>query len=64
MAYTTAASDRGIFDPNLPIQGIFDPNIFDTELAVAVDGIVLPVLIHGTNTITALIHGNQEITVK
>ncbi len=64
MAYTVAASDRGIFDPNLPVQGIFDSTIFDTELAVAIDRIVLPILIHGTDTITVLTHGNEEITVK
>lgn len=64
MAYTKAASDRGMFDPNFPVQGIFDPNIFDTELAAAIDTILLPAYVHGNEDITALLHGNAEIVVK
>ncbi len=58
------SSDRGIFDPSLPVQGIFDPIIFDTEQVVAIDTILIPVLVHGISEITALTHGNEEITVK
>ena len=58
------SSDRGIFDPSLPVQGIFDSNIFDTELVTAIDTILIPVLVHGISEITALTHGNEEITVK
>ncbi len=58
------SSDRGIFDPSLPVQGIFDSVIFDTQLVVAVGTITIPVLVHGISEITALTHGNEEITVK
>jgi len=64
VAYTRAASDRGMFDPNFPIQGIFDPTIFDTQLAAAIDTILLPAFVHGTAAITVLTHGNEEITLK
>jgi hypothetical protein len=64
MSYTKVASNRGMFDPNFPLQGIFDTNIFDTELAVAIDRIVLPIFIHGNENITAPVHGNEEITLK
>ena len=63
-AYSLAASDRGMFDPNLPVQGIFDPNIFDTQLAVALDQILLPVFVHGRGDITAAVHGREAIIVK
>ena len=58
------SSDRGIFDPSLPVQGIFDSVIFDTQLVVAGGTITIPVLVHGISEITALTHGNEEITVK
>ncbi len=58
------SSDRGIFDHSLPVQGIFDSNIFDTQLVVPVDTILIPVLVHGISEITALTHGNEEITIK
>ena len=63
-AFELTASDRGIFDPNLPVQGIFDPNIFDTELVAALDTMLLPAFVHGNQTITAVVHGNEVITVK
>ena len=64
MAYTKAASDRGMFDTNFPLQGIFDSAIFDTELAAAIDTILLPAYVHGTGEITVSVHGNEEIIVQ
>ena len=64
MAYTRAASDRGMFDANLPVQGIFDPNIFDTELVAAIDTIIIPAYVHDNNSITVKVHGNEAITVQ
>jgi len=58
------SSDRGIFDPNFPVQGIFDSVIFDTQLVIPVDTLLITVLVHGISEITALTHGNEEITVK
>ncbi len=58
------SSDRGIFDPSFPVQGIFDSNIFDTQLVVPVDTRLISVLVHGISEITALTHGNEEITIK
>ena len=58
------SSDRGIFDPSFPVQGIFDSVIFDTQLVVAIDTILITVLVHGISEITALTHSNEEITVK
>ena len=63
MSYTIAASDRGMFDANLPLQGIFDNDIFDTELAVAVNRVIIPALVHGNEAITVLVHGNEVITI-
>ncbi len=63
-AFDLTASDRGIFDPNLPVQGIFDPNIFDTQLAAAMDTLLLPAFVHGNETITVAVHGNEVITIK
>ncbi len=58
------SSDRGIFDPSFPVQGIFDSVIFDTQLVVPVDTRLITVLVHGISEITALTHGNEEITIK
>ncbi len=63
-AFDLTASDRGIFDANLPVQGIFDPNIFDTQLAAAMDTLLLPAFVHGNETITVAVHGNEVITIK
>jgi len=58
------SSDRGIFDPSFPVQGIFDDTIFDTQLVIPVDTRLISVLVHDISEITALAHGNEEITVK
>ena len=58
------SSDRGIFDPSFPVQGIFDSVIFDTQLVIPVDTRLITVLVHGISEITALTHGNEEITIK
>ena len=59
------SSNRGMFDPNLPLQGIFDSVIFDTELAIAtVTQILIPAFVHGTSEKTALLHTTELIVVK
>jgi len=58
------SSDRGIFDPSFPVQGIFDSEIFDTQSITGIDTILIPVLVHGISEITVLTHGNEEITLK
>ena len=63
-AFELTATDRGMFDASLPVQGIFDPNIFDTQLAVAIETLLLPVFVHGNQTITVAVHGNEVITIK
>jgi len=61
----TSTSDRGMFDPNLPIQGIFDTTIFDTDLAPAnITQILISAFVHGTSEKTALLHSTELITVK
>ena len=58
-------SERGIFDENLPLQGIFDSVIFDTLLTTpAVTHILLTAFIHSTSTITAFLHSTETIVVK
>ncbi len=59
-----SSSERGIFDPSLPVQGIFDSVIFDTQSIMGIDTILIPVLVHGISEITVGIHGNEEIVVK
>jgi hypothetical protein len=61
----TSTSDRGMFDPNLPLQGIFDTAIFDTDLVTAtVTQILIPAFVHGTSEKTALLHSTELIVVK
>ena len=62
--FELTATDRGMFDPNLPVQGIFDPTIFDTQLAVAFETMLLPAFVHGNQTITVAVHGNEAIVIK
>ncbi len=64
-AFTQSASDRGIFDENLPLQGIFDSLIFDTQLSTAtVTHIILPAFVHSNSEKTALIHGTETKIIK
>lgn len=59
------SSDRGMFDPNLPLQGIFDSDIFDTQLApTTVSHSTVTVLIHSTDLITTQVHSTKTVTVK
>ena len=61
----TSTSDRGMFDPNLPIQGIFDTTIFDTDIVTAtITQILIPAFVHGTSEKTALLHSTELIVVK
>ena len=63
--FSDSTSDRGIFDANLPIQGIFDDVIFDTALTEAVvTHVLLPAFVHSTDTITALVSSKETIVVK
>jgi len=60
-----SVSDRGIFDENLPLQGIFDSVIFDTQLTTpAVTHVLLSAFVHSISTITALTHSTELIVVK
>lgn len=59
-----SSNERGIFDSDLPTQGMFDPNIFDTELLIPIETTLIPVFVHDNSEITTLTHGNQEITLK
>jgi len=60
-----STSDRGIFDANLPVQGIFDDVIFDTLLSTAaVTHILLPAFVHSTSTISTFLHSTETIVVK
>jgi len=63
-AFTKQASERGMFDPNFPLQGIFDDTIFDTVIAAALNQILIPAFTHGNADITTATHGNKAIVVK
>ncbi len=65
MPVIESTSDRGIFDENLPLQGIFDSIIFDTQLAAAtVTHILISAFVHSTSTIAAFVHSTETIVVK
>ena len=63
--FTDSTSNRGMFDPNLPLQGIFDSDIFDTqEAAASVTHILLPIFFHDTALSTVPFHGTELIVLK
>lgn len=59
-----SSNARGIFDADLPIQGLFDPVIFDTVLLIPIETTLIPVFVHDNSEITTLTHGNKVITLK
>jgi len=63
-AFSITQSERGMFDPNFPLQGIFDDQIFDTVVAAALNQVLIPAFVHGNKDITTATHGNEVIVVK
>lgn len=63
-AFSKTVSERGMFDPNFPLQGIFDDQIFDTVIVAALNQILIPAFVHGNADITTATHGNEVIVIK